>query len=417
MARRWRASTSALKLSRHAADLATLAPYLLTLDSPFRIAQEGQDGQRPDRGDCRRSAGPVPASHDPGGHADRRRRTGARDVDARGTARPGAADQRRDRRRRTAVCRAVRRAIGQPVRAAGLAFAATDGGSTSGRRPGREPDRDGRVPARLHPSVPAHGATASWLRAPEARRLDEIATGPEGLFELRRQELARRIGAEAALVRIRQGAAAVTTHAASQTAEAQAAIAEERSRTTTAIALAKTTVLVVGLASAALALAAALYVSGHVTSNLRAISDAMMRLASGDRQSRLPRGADRGDEIGKLFHAFRSFRASVLRLDRSNRQMAQRTALYENMMAGISDGVAILSEQGQIVASNAPAGAGAAGRSGGLLLGRPSLDDVIVAAGWVADARTRAASRTGPARRARMSNGATTRCPGAARSP
>jgi predicted nucleic acid-binding protein len=32
----------ALTLSRQAADLATLAPYLLTLDSPFRIAQEGQ---------------------------------------------------------------------------------------------------------------------------------------------------------------------------------------------------------------------------------------------------------------------------------------------------------------------------------------------------------------------------------------
>jgi HAMP domain-containing protein len=85
--------------------------------------------------------------------------------------------------------------------------------------------------------------------------------------------------------------------------------------------------LAVVLASAALALAAALYVSGHVTANLRAISEAMMRLAAGDRQTRLPRGEGQGDEIGKLFHAFRAFRANALRLDRSHRQMAQRTAL------------------------------------------------------------------------------------------
>jgi HAMP domain-containing protein len=195
-------------------------------------------------------------------------------------------------------------------------------------------------------------ATRPGSDSAELQRLRTIAEGPEGLFELRRIELARQIGAEAALVRIRQGAALVTAHAATDTAAAQSVIAAERASTTTAIAVAKSTLLVVVLASAALALAAALYVSGYVTANLRAISEAMMRLAAGDRQTRLPRGEGQGDEIGKLFHAFRTFRANALRLDRSHRQMAQRTALYENMMAGISDGVAILSDQGQIVAHN-----------------------------------------------------------------
>ena len=63
-----------------------------------------------------------------------------------------------------------------------------------------------------------------------------------GLFELRRMELARRIGAEAALVRIRLGAASITAHAASATAEAQAVIPAERASTTTAIALAKSSI-------------------------------------------------------------------------------------------------------------------------------------------------------------------------------
>ncbi len=55
----------------------------------------------------------------------------------------------------------------------------------------------------------------------------------------------------------------------------------------------------------------------------------MKRLAAGDRQTRLPRGEGKGDEIGIALYAFRAFRANALRLDRSHRQMAQRTALYE----------------------------------------------------------------------------------------
>jgi signal transduction histidine kinase len=61
--------------------------------------------------------------------------------------------------------------------------------------------------------------------------------------------------------------------------------------------------------------------------------------------------------------------------------MAQRTALYENMMTGISDGVAILSDQGQIVAHN--------DRLGPLLRvdpsrlsTRPRLQDLVSNAGW-----------------------------------
>lgn len=227
----------------------------------------------------------------------------------------------------------------------------------------------------------ARAPTEMPQRSPDLARLRAMAEGPEGLFELRRLELASQIRAEAALVRIRQGAAAVTAYSAATTAEAQANIAAERARTATSMALAKSAILAIGLASAALALMAALFVSGHVTANLRLISDAMMRLAAGDRQSRLPRGEDAGDEIGKLFHAFRAFRANALRLDRSHRQMAQRGALYENMMAGMSDGMAILSEQGMVLAQN-PRLAQVLRVEPAALHGRPVLAGVMAAAGW-----------------------------------
>ncbi len=368
----------ALTLSQQAASLATLAPYLLTLDSPFRIAQEGQA-----------ASALVRALHQglPPGHPlhvtlddtrdaiadlvrDTSLRAGLRDRTLRLNAELAAAE-----RRFAALSARPDADLGE--RQEGLALQRIAAALLGA---GRAENLIGVGEFQREYTRLVNGLVAS-AQAQALARLQAVATGPEGLFELRRLELARQIGAEAALVRIRLGAAAVTTHAATATAEAQAVIAAERDSTTTAIALAKSTLLAVVLASASLALTAALYVSGHVTANLRAISEAMIRLASGDRQTRLPRGEGQGDEIGKLFHAFRAFRANALRLDRSHRQMAQRTALYENVMAGISDGVAILSDQGQIVAQNDRLAA-VLRVDPARLTGRPRLAEVIAGAGW-----------------------------------
>ncbi|MBK4216780.1 HAMP domain-containing protein [Paracoccus caeni] len=211
--------------------------------------------------------------------------------------------------------------------------------------------------------------------------LRELAAGPEGLFELRRLELGRQIAAHAALENIRRRVEAVSLYAAKVTADAQAKIAAERDYTLSSIAFSKGMIVVVGFISAVVALLAALFVSGYVTGNLRAISDAMIRLAVGDRSSRLPRGAHTGDEIGKLFHAFRSFRANALRLDRSNRQLARNNALFQNLYDAMSDGLAIISEDGALIARNSrlhhalridPA----------LLNGRPDMAAILADAGW-----------------------------------
>ena len=371
----------ALTLSRQAADLATLAPYLLTLESPFRIAQDGQAATA--LVDAISAGLPVDEPLQAKLEETRRAvanlvretslRAGLRDRTLRLNAELAAIERRfaaLSARPSAPLAERQEWLLLQRVAAALLGAGRAENLISVG-----EFQRDyTRLSARLSELRPAVGAG-------DLARLVTIAEGPDGLFELRRLELARRIGAEAALVRIRQGAAAVAAHAAVVTETAQSAIASERASATSAIAVAKSAVLAVGLASAMLALIAALYVSGHVTANLRAISDAMMRLASGDRQSRLPRGEGQGDEIGKLFYAFRTFRANALRLDRSNRQMSQRTALFEKMMAGISDGVAILAETGQVVAHNARLSE-VLRVAPERLHGRPRLADVIGAAGW-----------------------------------
>ncbi len=372
---------TALTLSRQAAGIATRAPYMLALDSPFRIAQEGAaTAALIDAIAVGLPAGaPLAATLDDM-HlataelvADMQARALHRDRTLRVNAELAKAE-----RRFAALTATTDAALAdrqdwftlQRTAAALLGAGRSENLISVGEFQ--------REYHRLSHRIEAEGLRVG---GGELVRLRAIAEGREGLFETRRLELARQIGAEAALVHIRQGAAAVIAYAEAVTAEAQAAISIERADTTSAMALQKSLIVSVGLGSAALALVAALYVSGYVTGNLRAVSDAMMRLAAGDRSSRLPRGEGAGDEIGKLFHAFRNFRANAIRLDRSNRQLAARTALFEKMMTGISDGVAILSDTGAIIARNDRL-AEVLRLDPARFAGRAGLDEMIALGGW-----------------------------------
>lgn len=378
----------ALMLSRRAAAIATRAPYMLLLNSPFRIAQEGEETMRlieqvrgglaadsplhPVLDDMRASTQTlVGHMEDRARYRDRTLRLNAElaRMERRFTLRAAGAEAPLAERQDWFTLERLAAALIGAGRAENLISV-------------------GEFQREYHRLRLVANTDGMRDGIDDLARLRTIAEGREGLFELRRLELQHMISAQGALVRVRQGTAALIEEAERVTAGAQAAIAAERVDTTSAISLQKSTILVVSLGSAALALAAALYVSGHVTGNLKAISDAMMRLAAGDRSTRLPRGEGAGDEIGKLFYAFRTFRANALRLDRSNRRLARRTAMFDNMMRGISDGVAILSETGTIVARNdrlaevlriAPQA----------LVSHPSLDALADAAGWRPD--------TGPA--------------------
>lgn len=182
--------------------------------------------------------------------------------------------------------------------------------------------------------------------------LDAIVAGTTGLFELRRRELALRLLAQNALFRIRRDANGINAAASEFAGRAEAILTGERSASSTMILYARVSVAAISLASLVLALAAALFVSRYVASNISRVSDAMARLANGDRSATLLRQEGRDDEIGDLFRSFRFFRANALRLDRSNRKLDQRNALFEKVFANISDGVAITDANGHITARN-----------------------------------------------------------------
>lgn len=182
--------------------------------------------------------------------------------------------------------------------------------------------------------------------------LDALVYGDAGIFELRKTELGLGLDAQNALFRIRRDANDVNELALNFAKRAEGLLSEERSSSSNTIQFTRAFVATVSLAALGLALLAALYVSRYVAYNVGRVSEAMVRLANGDRSSVLPRRLAGDDEIADLFRSFRSFRANALRLDRSNRLLDRRNALFEKVFANITDGLAITDHTGKLTASN-----------------------------------------------------------------
>ena len=182
--------------------------------------------------------------------------------------------------------------------------------------------------------------------------LQQQVAPDNGIFELRRAELGIVLSAQNALFRIRRDANSINQIAAEFAQEAENFLTAERTASSSTIQLTRISVTGIGLLGLVCALAAALFVSRYVAFNIGQVSGAMVRLAKGDRTSVLPRKLGGDDEIGDLFRSFRSFRANALRLDRSNRQLDQRNALFEKVFANIQVGIAITDASGRVTASN-----------------------------------------------------------------
>ena len=182
--------------------------------------------------------------------------------------------------------------------------------------------------------------------------LNALVYGDLGIFELRKNELGLGLDAQNALFRIRRDANGVNELALNFAKRAEGLLTEERSSSSNTIQFTRAFVAIVSLAALGLASLSALYVSRYVAYNVGRVSEAMVRLAKGDRSSVLPRRLAGDDEIADLFRSFRSFRANALRLDRSNRLLDQRNALFEKVFANITDGLAITDQTGKVTASN-----------------------------------------------------------------
>ncbi|WP_417249471.1 ATP-binding protein [Celeribacter sp.] len=172
------------------------------------------------------------------------------------------------------------------------------------------------------------------------------------LFQLKYQSLTAALDAENALFRIRQLSGDISSYATQRVQAAQDRLGMARMRTTNDLKLAQAGVALLALFSAGVAVMSSLYVSRYVTRNLRLIADGMHQLASGDHNVTLPDKDNTGDEIGQLFNAFGVFRSNARKLDRRTAQIIRQNTLFSSVFSGIKDGVAILTPQGYIEAEN-----------------------------------------------------------------
>jgi signal transduction histidine kinase/CheY-like chemotaxis protein/HAMP domain-containing protein len=183
-------------------------------------------------------------------------------------------------------------------------------------------------------------------------RLETAVWTDPSVFSLRRSELEAGTEAQAALFRVRGLADAINDRAALSADRTGALLEAERRAAARTIAATRVTVAGIAVASLMFALWMSRHVASAVTAQISRASEAMSRLARGDRSAKLPDGAAETDEIGALFRAFATFRRNAISLERINRLLDRRNALFSNVFENISDGIAITDASGSVTARN-----------------------------------------------------------------
>lgn len=183
-------------------------------------------------------------------------------------------------------------------------------------------------------------------------QLAALADGEQGLFLTQYRILQLKLESQRALTRVRSEAARLNASISEFISNAEFDISRRRLETSGQLANARILIAISALASIILALLSAHYVSRYVTANINSIADAMTKLAAGDHNPALPKPNRTGDEIGKLFDAFRVFRANAIRLRRSNSQLRRKTALFQSIFNNINDGIAITDSNGRLIEFN-----------------------------------------------------------------
>lgn len=174
-----------------------------------------------------------------------------------------------------------------------------------------------------------------------ADTLQRITKGETGLFSTRHLAMTAQLEARNALFKIKSSAQTVNQLVAEFVRISGEDIAKQRQETSSYISSAQLVVLATVITSILLALVSSHYIAGYVTKNINRISRAMSNLAKGDHTTVLPRPARQDDEITRLLHSFRVFRANSIRLRRIYGQLQRKTQLFETTFNCITDGLVL----------------------------------------------------------------------------
>jgi PAS domain-containing protein len=114
------------------------------------------------------------------------------------------------------------------------------------------------------------------------------------------------------------------------------------------------TILFVGVSVSVVLLATLFsyrFVVRDISLNLRAVTQAMQRLAAGEREARVP-ATERRDEIGDLARVFSVFKDQAFRVETLHRELLDKSRLLVTTFDSMNDGLTVFDEAGRLVAWN-----------------------------------------------------------------
>lgn len=194
----------------------------------------------------------------------------------------------------------------------------------------------------------------SGLRAELASAVADLAdqSGDGGVFSMREGELAARAQADQLGTISRRIATQLKTRIDLVVRSANENIAHAAD--TMGNTILTNTILLVAVSVTVVLLATLLsyrFVVRDISENLRAVTGAMRRLADGERDAQVP-AMERRDEIGDLARVFNVFKSNVFRIERLDRQLAEKSNLLLATFDNMNDGLTVCDQQNCLVAWN-----------------------------------------------------------------
>ncbi|MDO9417812.1 ATP-binding protein [Pararhizobium sp.] len=187
--------------------------------------------------------------------------------------------------------------------------------------------------------------------ASAAGDLRDFVTEQARVFELRRLQLSVVERTQYLLASI-HALSSLLSDRVSAVVRRTSDMAQTRSAATNAaLETGKERIAVLTLVSLLVGVAAALYVLRDLAGNLQAVTNAMSRLAAGDRMTSVP-AIDRVDELGSLARAFNIFKEQSFDRETLANDLVEKSRTLEATFANMTDGMSVFDTAGHLVAWN-----------------------------------------------------------------
>lgn len=185
------------------------------------------------------------------------------------------------------------------------------------------------------------------------QELRQAANGSEGLIRCRIQELEARERLASLVEANRAAGARLNFRTRRVLALVQEDVDHANERIDRSVNSHTTALILISLSAVMLAsLVSYFFVVRDLGHNLHAVTEAMIRLANGERGVSVP-ATRRADELGALARAFSVFRDNAVTLERMDQELRQKTehllVTFENM----NDGLSVFDSAGRLVTWNA----------------------------------------------------------------